>query len=121
MARAQGEHAAGDDSPTVCDAVAAVQQHFNPGQDVVLRSEYIPEKQFKVVESCHTSHAAPVGSQMVARCRTLFREELQSPHALRRSAPNAGLPGLVLRMSCQGGHGSKQGPDARSRRAWRWA
>ncbi len=36
-----------DDPPLLRDSVAAVQQHYNPEQDVVLRSEYIPEKQFK--------------------------------------------------------------------------
>ena len=51
-----------DGPPLLRDSVAAVQQHYNPDQDVVLRSEYIPEKQFKarqsIVASGHAAYSA---------------------------------------------------------------
>lgn len=48
MQCAQWDEDGGSEGPPLLgDAVAAVQQHYNPDQDVVLRSEYIPEKQYK--------------------------------------------------------------------------
>ena len=42
-----------DVGPSRCStAVSIVQQHYHPDREVVLRSEFLPERQFRVIDSC---------------------------------------------------------------------
>ena len=45
----QWSHEPEDSTPRACStAVGIVQQHYNPDREVVLRSEFLPERQFRV-------------------------------------------------------------------------
>ena len=56
-----------DSPPLLRDSVAAVQQHYNPEHDVVLRSEYIPEKEFKARFHSHLYGLRNVGRLTINR------------------------------------------------------
>ena len=67
-------------SPRACStAVSIVQQHYNPDREVVLRSEFLPERQFRVTDvACSLTLSLNLTHSRDRSCSTTWLDSVLS-------------------------------------------